>query len=80
MKKLSYKAIDGWMRDRAMIGINSEEFGSCDSLEDADGFFWWCTVDEEDGRKVVRFTTSQNPVPFATARLTKTGRVRISWN
>ena len=79
MKKLSHKAIDGWMRDRAEQGIKNEGIGNFDSLEDANGFFWCCTVDEEDGRKVVRFTTSNNPIPFATARLTKTGKVRISW-
>ena len=62
-----------------MQGINSEEVGSCDSLEDADGFYWNCVVGEEDGRKVIHFTTSLNPFAFAIGRLTKSGKPRISW-
>lgn len=79
MKALSYKAVFAWMQDRTMQGINSEEIGSCDSLEDADDFVWFCNVGEENGRKVVYFSTSLNPCAFATGRLTKSGKPRISW-
>lgn len=79
MKKLSNKEIFRWMQDRTMQGINSEEVGSCDSLEDADDFVWFCNVGEENGKKVVYFTTSLNPFAFAIGRLTKSGKPRISW-
>lgn len=79
MKKLSNKEIFLWMQDRTMQGIFSEEIGSCDSLEDANDFYWFCNVGEEDGSKVVYFTTSLNLSPFAIGKLTKTGRPRISW-
>ena len=79
MKKLSNKEIFRWMQDRTMQGINSEEVGSCDSLEDADGFYWNCIVGEENGRKFVHFFTSQCLMPFATGHMTKTNKPRISW-
>ena len=79
MKNLSNKEIFRWMQDRTMQGVLHEEPGSCDSLEDADGFYWNCNVGEENGKKVVYFTTSLNPFPFAVGRMTKTGNPRISW-
>ena len=80
MKKLSYKTVFRWMQDATMQGVLNEEEGSMDSLEDADGFVWFALVDEVDGRKCVYFSTSLNPVPFATGRMAKTGKPRISWN
>lgn len=79
MKKLSNKAIYVWMIDRTMEGINHEEIGSTGHLEDADDFRWCCCVGEENGQKVVNFTTSICPIPFAVGKLTKTGKPRISW-
>jgi len=80
MKKLSNNTIFRWMQDRTMQGILHEEVGSCDQLEDADDFRWNAMVDEPDGKKVVNFTTSLNPIPFAVGRLTKSGKPRISWS
>ena len=79
MKKLSHKEIFLWMQDRTMQGVLHEEVGSCDSLEDADNFYWHCIVGEENGRKFVHFFTSLCLMPFATGHLTKTGKPRISW-
>ena len=59
------------MQDRTMQGILHEEEGSCDSLEDADDFVWFCNVDEINGK---------NPFPFAVGYMTKTGKPRIKWN
>lgn len=67
------------MQDRTMQGILHEEPGSCDTLEDANDFRWFCTVDEVDGKKVVYFTTSNNPEAFAVGTMTKTGKPRIKW-
>jgi len=81
MKQLSHKDIKAWMQDRTLRGINSEEAGSMDYLEDADDFTWFATVNtDEKGRKVVYFTTSQTPEAFAIGTMTKTGRARILWN
>ena len=79
MKALSKKEVFLWMHDRTMQGVLHEEPGSCDSLDDADNFSWYCIVGEENGRKFVHFFTSNNPMPFATGRLTKTRKPRISW-
>lgn len=79
MKALSKKEIFLWMQDRTMQGVLNEEVGSCDCLEDADDFVWFCNVGEENGKKVVYFTTSLNPSEFAVGRMTKTGKPRISW-
>ena len=68
------------MQDRTMQGILHEEEGSCDSLEDADDFVWFCDVDEINGKKCVSFSTSLNPFPFAVGYMTKTGKPRIKWN
>lgn len=80
MKALSKKEVFLWMQDRTMQGILHEEQGSFDSLEDADDFVWHCNVGEENGRKVVYFTTSLNPTAFAVGYMTKTGKPRIKWN
>ena len=68
------------MYDRIEEGIRHEEEGSCDWLDDAENFRWNCTVGEENGRKVVYFTTSLCLFPFAVGYMTKTGKPRIKWN
>ncbi len=79
MKALSKKEIKAWMKDRILQGVLNEEPGSCDTLEDAGNFCWHCSVSETDGKKVVNFTTSLDPVPFAIGFLTKTGKPRLKW-
>ena len=80
MKAQTRKQILEWMYDRIEQGVRYEEVGSCDSMDDADDFRWNCTVGEDDGRKVVFFTTSLSLFPFATGYMTKTGKPRIKWN
>lgn len=67
------------MYDRIQTGM-TEEVGSSDSLEDAENFVWFCTVNEESGKKVVSFTTSLSLFPFAIGYITRTGEPRIKWN
>ena len=68
------------MYDRIVAGIPYEEEGSCDFLDDAEDFRWFCQIGEENGKKVVYFTTSLNLFPFAVGYMTKTGKPRIKWN
>lgn len=79
MKQLSKKEVFRWMQDRTMQGVLHEEVGSCDSLDDADGFYWHANVYMINGKKCVCFCTSANMFSFAVGRMTKTGKPRIKW-
>ena len=79
MNALTRKQVLNWMYERIQAGMK-EEIGSCDSLEDAENFVWHCTVNEENGKKVISFTTSLSLFPFATGYMTRNGEPRIKWN
>ena len=80
MKKQTREQVLNWMYDRIEQGIRNEEVGSCDSLDDTEGFTWHCTVGENDGFKAVFFTTCINMFPFAIGHLTKDGKPSIRWD
>lgn len=79
MNKQKRQEILGWMHDRIQQGILYEEVGSCESLDD-DDITWHCIVIEQNGKKVVSFSTSLNMFPFATGYMTRTGKPRIKWS
>lgn len=79
MNKQKRQEILNWMYDSILQGVKNEEIGSCDSLDD-DDITWHCIVIEQNGKKVVSFSTSLNMFPFATGYMTRTGKPRIKWN